>query len=95
MAGFSLEVDKQLKQAANIGKCPKWHLLIILLLDEVYIKENLVYNKHSGKLIGYVDLGNVNNHLLAFERKVRLISVKNYTAVCMLCTMPNRVHKHR
>lgn len=36
----------------------------------MYIREDLVYNKHSGKLVGFVDLGSVNNHLLAFERKL-------------------------
>lgn len=34
----------------------------------MHIKEQLVYNnKHSGKLIGFVDLGNVNNYLTEFE----------------------------
>ncbi len=58
-------------QAAAIGKCPEWQQLVILLLDEMYIREDLVYNKHSGKLIGFVDLGEVNNHLLAFEQKIQ------------------------
>ena len=57
-------------QAAGVGKCPEWQHLVVLLLDEMYIREDLVYNKHSGKLTGFVDLGEVNNHLLAFERKV-------------------------
>ena len=34
----------------------------------MYIKEDLVYDKHSGQLIGFSSLGNV--HLLAFERSV-------------------------
>lgn len=67
-AGFSLEVDKQLIEIADIGKCPDWHKLVILLLDEMYIKEGLLYNKHSGQLVGFTDLGDVSNHLLAFEK---------------------------
>ena len=70
-SGFSTEVDRQLMQAANVGKCPTWQLLVMLLIDEMYIREDLVYNKHTGKLMGFVDLGEVNNHLLAFERKVK------------------------
>ena len=30
-------------------------------------REDLVYDKHSGSLIGYTDLGEVNNHRLAFQ----------------------------
>ena len=29
----------------------------MLLLDEMKIKSNLVFDKHSGELIGFVDLG--------------------------------------
>ncbi len=29
-----------------------------------------MYNKHTDALIGYTDLGEVNNHLLGFERSV-------------------------
>ena len=32
-------------------------------------REDLVYDKNTGSLIGYTDLGEVNNHLLAFERR--------------------------
>jgi hypothetical protein len=64
-AGFSAEVDRQLLQAANMEDCPEWQRLVILIMDEMYIREDLVYNKHSGKLIGFVDIGSV---LLAFER---------------------------
>lgn len=30
-----------------------------------------MYDKHSGNLIGYTDLGAVNNQLLAFERSLK------------------------
>lgn len=70
-AGFSTEVDHQLMQAANLSSCHEWQKLTILLLDEMYIKEDLVYDKHSGRMVGFVDLGDVNNHLLAFERSIQ------------------------
>ena len=38
-----------------------------MIIDEVYIKEDLVYDKHSGSLVGFVNLGDINNHLLQFE----------------------------
>ena len=36
-------------------------------MDEVHIKEDLVYDKHEGTLVGFVNLGDTNNHLLQFE----------------------------
>ena len=36
-------------------------------MDEVHIKEDLIYDKHEGTLIGFVNLGDTNNHLLHFE----------------------------
>ena len=68
--GFSLEVDQQLMTAASINTLEEWQKCVILLLDEMHIREDLVYEKHSGALIGFMNLGEVNNHLLAFERSV-------------------------
>ena len=53
----------------------------------MYIKENLVYNKHSGKLVGFVDLGNVNNHLLLFERSLMEKEQPKEVAKTMMCFM--------
>ena len=69
-AGFSVEVDRQLIQAANLMTCQEWQKLVILLLDEMYIREDLVYDKHTGKMVGFCNLGDVNNHLLSFERSL-------------------------
>ena len=33
---------------------------MVILFDEMKIQENLVWSKHTGDLIGFVDLGNVN-----------------------------------
>lgn len=46
--GFSTEVDKQLMSMAKISTCPERDKYIIILMDEMHIKENLVYNKHTG-----------------------------------------------
>ena len=52
----------------------EWQKSVILLLDEMHIKENLVYEKHTGTLIGFTYLGEVNEHLLKFEHEVNNIS---------------------
>ena len=38
--------------------------MVVLLVDEVYIREEVVYNKHTGQILGLSDVGNVNSHLL-------------------------------
>ena len=68
--GFSNQVDQQLMEAANIAECEKFQKCVLLLVDEVHIKEDLVFDKHSGELLGYINLGETNNQLLDLERLV-------------------------
>ena len=69
-AGFSDEVDLQLAVAANVEKCPEYEKYTAIIFDEMYIKEDLVYNKHTNNLVGFANLGDVNNHL-SFERSLQ------------------------
>jgi hypothetical protein len=66
-AGFSFSTDQQLLQAAKLETSPAYHSLVLILMDEMYIREELVYNKHTGKLVGFTNLGDINNHLSQFE----------------------------
>ena len=43
------------------------NIIIGLIFDEDKVKENLVFNKHSGELIGFLDIGEVNNQFVQFE----------------------------
>ena len=70
MSGFSSDVDRELHRAANLDQCKEREKYIILLLDEMHVKEYLVFDKHSGQLIGFVNLGEINNHLLELERSL-------------------------
>ncbi len=70
-SGFSHEVDKQLMQAVNTGKYPGWQISVVVLMDEMYIRERLVYNKYTGEIVGFADLGDVNNHLIELEESKR------------------------
>ncbi len=40
-AGFSTAVDYQLMQAAKISSCKPWEKFVVLLLDEMHIREDL------------------------------------------------------
>ena len=67
--GFSEEVDLQLLDAARLKSSPS-HSLVRILIDEMYIKEDLVYNKHDGRLVGFANLGDINNPLTRFEQQL-------------------------
>ncbi len=69
-AGFSSEGDLQLMEAARVGLSEEWQKCVTVILDEMHIKHDLVYDKHSGELIGFANLGEVNEHLLAFEQSL-------------------------
>ena len=45
--GFSDEIDKQLMEAADLENCPL-NKYVIILMDEMHIKEDVVYDKHTG-----------------------------------------------
>ena len=66
--GFSAEVDEQL--IAMIDFTKERNSYVALILDEVHIKEDLVYDKHDGTLIGFTNLGEINNHLMKFEKSL-------------------------
>ena len=63
--GFSAEIDCHLVDIAFLSN----HLnkYVILVMDEVHIKHDLVYDKHEGCLVGFVNLGSTNNQLVEFE----------------------------
>ena len=69
-AGFSDEVDAMLFRDAKVETCLDREKCILLLFDEVHIREDIVYNQHSGEVIGYANLGDINKHLLAFEHSL-------------------------
>ena len=63
--GYSTEVDQNLLDVAFLSN--ELNRYVMLIMDEVHIKNDLVYDKHQGCLIGFIDLGNTNNRLLEFE----------------------------
>ena len=67
-SGFIEAVDKQLMDDAKIKDLQELLKFVCLLLDEVRIKEQLVYDKHSCEIVGFVNLGDVNIELLEMER---------------------------
>ena len=62
--GFSSEVDMELLRVANYRELQEWEKCVVLLIDEMHIKEDLVYDKDTGALVGFTSLGDTNEHLL-------------------------------
>lgn len=52
-------------------QCKEHEKYVLLLMDEMYVKKDLVYDKHTGALTGFVNLGETNEHLLQLERQLR------------------------
>ena len=67
--GFSIEADRQLfdilKQKDDLAKYG------VILFDEMYVKQGLVFEKSTGALFGFTDLGEVNNQLDEFEASLK------------------------
>ena len=56
-------------------------------MDEVHIKEDLVYDKHKGTLLGFVNLGDTNSCLLQFEAVLSSGTLPQPLAKTMLVLM--------
>ena len=69
-SGFSAEVDSQLICASQVSTTEDWAKCVCLVMDEMYVKEDLVYNKHFGELVGFVNLGETKHQLLQFQKDI-------------------------
>ena len=66
--GFLPEVTEQLFKEVKMDTLKLHEKHVAVCFDKVRIKDNLVYDKHGLQLIGYIDIGDINNELLKFER---------------------------
>lgn len=58
--GIQEEVSDQIAKEVNIDELEPWQTNVCIIFDEVKIKEGLVYDKHTGYILGFVELGDVN-----------------------------------
>ncbi len=67
----------------------------VILLDEMKIKSGIVFNKKLGKLVGFVDLGTINNDLEVLESSLTstATSVQPQLADSMLVLMVRSLMK--
>ena len=63
--GFPVDVERQLLDLLNVKEdLAKYG---IILIDEMYVKQGVVFDKNTGAMIGFADLGEVSNQLNEFE----------------------------
>ncbi|VDH92337.1 Hypothetical predicted protein [Mytilus galloprovincialis] len=79
-----IDVVKELQNEASkremCSKVDLWKNYVGLLFDEIKVKSDLVYDKHSVELIGYCNLDKVGNQIMNFERIMKDTSItEKYT----------------
>ena len=62
--GFSADTDKDLLRITRDYE--PWQTAVVLTMDEMYISEGIVYDKHTSQIMGFTDLGDVTNHLMRY-----------------------------
>jgi hypothetical protein len=82
--GFSAEVDQLLLSEAKVHELEEFQKHVIILIDEMHIRDDLVYNKHTGELVGFVNLDTVNNHLMHLGKYDEKASLATYVFVLMV-----------
>ena len=85
--GFHPGIDEQLCRDAKIDSIPEYQKYVCLVFDEIKVKEDLVYDKHSASLLGFVKIGEVNDHLSKFEENASLDTPKPNLATHVLTFM--------
>ena len=65
--GFQQEVNKKLRKKSKLSELSESRKYCGLVLDEIKVKENLVYDKYTGGVVGFTNLGSINDELLQLE----------------------------
>ena len=85
-------ISKVLKDIDVESMEPRDHN-VALLFDEMRIKSGLVFSKATGKLVGFCDMGNVNNELNKFDKYFKG-SAEAEMATHVLTLMARGLFKH-
>ena len=57
-----------LQRESNIHSQPETGRYVMLTLDEMKSKEDIVYDKNTGEMIGFINLGDINNAIQDLQR---------------------------
>nr|XP_006814580.1 PREDICTED: uncharacterized protein LOC102809633 [Saccoglossus kowalevskii] len=93
-SGFSADVMEQLYRECSFEELAEHQKYVVLVHDELKIQADLVFEKSSGKLVGFVDINNFNNSLAMYEKNLDDGPVKPDIATYMLVFMVRGVCLH-
>ena len=82
--GFQAEVNAELCKEANVSCLKEHEKCVGIIFDEMKIKDKLVYDKNSGNVIGWIDLGDFNNEIAAMEREAHSPTVATHMLLFMV-----------
>ena len=86
-SGFSNELDEQLLMESKHQIKESYQKNVILIGDEMHIREDLVYDKSNGKLVGFCEMGEINDHLLTLEKQYSGTNKNKKLATTVLVVM--------
>ena len=64
--GFQQEVDDMLRSEIENEE---WKNYVVLLMDELKVKESLVYDKHACEVVGFAELDDINHQMSLLENQ--------------------------
>ena len=76
--GFNKDVIEELKTE----KLFDTQRYVILCFDEMEIQQKLVFDKHDGELIGFLDLGDPDVNYVELQNRDRLAT---HALICLIC----------
>lgn len=68
--GFNIDILDKLAKKLNIPKLSEREKQVSLIFDEMKIKCGLVFSSTTGKLVGFSEMGDVNDELDLFEQRL-------------------------
>ena len=82
--GYQVEVNRELQRESKVSSLPDCRKYVTVVIDEMKVKENLAYDKHSGEIVGYTALG---DELDAIEKRCENLQQESDIAKHILVIM--------
>ena len=68
--GFNPDILRELILDAGLEKIPEYKKNVAICYDEMKIKSSLVYSRTLGKMVGFTEIGNMNDEFKTFQEKL-------------------------
>ena len=66
-SGFNIDIIDCLIKDSKVEKLPEGQKNVSLIFDEIKIKSGLIYRKSSGEIIGFTEMGDLNEEIERFK----------------------------